>query len=117
MKIRPTDSSSNLPPEPEEVGRKKTGPDFSIEQRAEGVGVSSPAQKDNLTEAFSSLKGVRDKSELGSRFMGLALKDFEESIPTADLKQVESFLQEQIQEDPYIQNKLERVSGLLARVR
>jgi len=116
MKIRPTDSSS-VPPEPEEIKEKKT-PEFSgVEGQSEGVDSSSRARgnKGVSTEVLDSLRQAKDQKELGKRFVDLALSDLGGSLPAGALERVREILQGHIEEDPFIQGKLERISSLLSK--
>jgi hypothetical protein len=116
MKIRPTESSS-VPPEPEEIKENKK-PGFSeIEGHGEGIETASKARgnKGVSADVLEALRGAGDQKELARRFVDLALSDFGGSLPQADLDHVRSMLQGQIEEDPFIQGKLERISSLLTK--
>ncbi len=118
MKIRSGDPSANLPPEPEKVQKKKP-PDLPVEE-APSSDVRQTRAKDASaisSEVLASLGKIQDKGELGRKFADLALDDFRGSLPADVLERVKNMLAGQISEDPYIQEKLERISSLLERAR
>jgi len=119
MKIRPTDSSSGLPPEPEEI--KDSGkPGFSVEDHEvhESQGAGRARENRGVSnEVLAALGKAKDKGDLGDQFVDLALGDLAESVPGTDLDQIRGLLKEQVQEDPVIQDKLERVFSLLGKSR
>jgi hypothetical protein len=116
MKIRPTDSAP-VPPEPEGIKENKK-PGFSeIEEHGEGIETPSKARgnKGVSADVLEALRSAGDPKELARRFVDLALSDFGGSLPQGDLEHVRSLLQGQIEEDPFIQGKLERISSLLTK--
>jgi hypothetical protein len=118
MKIRPTDPSGGLPPEPEGVNDSGK-PGFSVEDHVEGSEVAGRATENRgvSNEVLTALGKSRDKGELGDKFIDLALGDLSDSLPDADVDQVRALLKEQVQSDPFIQDKLERVFSLLGKSR
>jgi len=118
MKIRPTDSSG-IPPEPEEI-KDSAKPGFSTEEeKIEGPEVAARARENRgvSTEVLEALGKAQDTWELGNQFVDLAVGDLSDSLPGPDLDKIRGLLKEQIQEDPFIQSKLERVFGLLGKSR
>jgi hypothetical protein len=118
MKIRPT-GPSELPPEPEEI--KDSGkPEFAVEnQDVDGSEVAERARENRgvSSEVLSELGKAKDKGDLGNKFVDLALGDLSDSLPGGDLDQIRSLLKEQVQADPFIQDKLDRVFSLLGKSR
>ena len=110
MKIRPTDSSPPSPG-PEEVQGKKKAEFSGVEDSPPETGAVESTKK----AAFSELQGIQGKEQLATRFVDLALKDFESSVGPGDLGRVQTILQEQLESDPFLQGKLERISGLLSK--
>ncbi len=117
MKIRPPDSSPGIPPEPEGVSEKKTGPEISSSSHTEQASSAAPARELFSSEALSSLRGVTNKSDLGNRFIGMALREFDGPVSRGDLSHIEKILTEHVGEDPFFQSKLDRISSLLAKSR
>jgi len=82
---------------------------------------SEPARAKDLSgissEGLTSLGKIADKGELGKKFVDLALDDFRDSLPADVLEKVKEMLAGQISDDPYIQEKLERISSLLEKNR
>lgn len=116
MKIRPTDSSGP-PQEPEDIQDKKKPGFPGIEGERGDVETSSKAKGNRGVSAdvLESLRNVKDQKELGQRFVDLALSDLGGSLPHGDLEHVRAILQGHIEEDPFIQEKLERISSLLSK--
>jgi len=116
MKIRPTDGSSGIPSEPEEIKNNKTdAPQAGEIQEQE---TQSVRKKEVFSqESLDSLRGVTDTADLGKRFIGMASQGYENSIASADLERVHTMLEDQIGEDPFLQSKLERIAGLLDKTR
>ncbi|PWT88524.1 MAG: hypothetical protein C5B54_10490 [Acidobacteria bacterium] len=118
MKIRPTDSSGGIPQEPEEINQKKQGPEINDSQQPEETTSAAPAKELFPSAELSSLQGVTDKTDLGNRFIKMAVRDYQgESISSADLNRIETMLQDQVGEDPFFQSKLDKISSLLAKAR
>ena len=109
MKIRPTDPSS-LPAEPDGVSGKKQIDFTGLEETA-----SEPAAIEKKKTDFSELQGLKGPQELGVRFAELTVRDYASSVGAGDLGNVQKFLQEQLEADPFLQGKLERISSLLAK--
>ncbi len=118
MKIRSGDPSANLPPEPEEV-RKNTTPDAAADHAplADEKPVRAKDPSGIASEVLTSLGKIADRGELGKKFVDLALGDFRGSLPADVLEKVKGMLAGQISDDPYIQEKLERISSLLEKAR
>jgi hypothetical protein len=118
MKIQPT-GPPGVPPEPEEV--KDSGkPEFAVENHGvDGTEVAERARENRgvSNEVLATLGKAKDTGDLGNKFVDLALGDLGDSLPGADLDQVRSLLKEQVQADPYIQEKLDRVFSLLGKSR
>ena len=118
MKIRSTDASSHLPSEPDEV-RKKTTVDAPSDQTPPAD--ASPVRAKDLSgissEVLTSLGKITDRPELGKRFVDLALNDFRGALPANVLEKVKGMLAGHVGDDPYIQEKLERISSLLDKAR
>lgn len=118
MKIRSTDPPGNLPPEPEEIREKTTG-DVTADQGP--LADSKPARAKDpsgiSSEVLTSLGKIADRGELRQKFVDLALEGFRDSLPTDVLEKVKEMLAGQIGDDPYIQEKLERISSLLEKTR
>jgi hypothetical protein len=117
MKIRPSDGSAGLPPEPEEVGGKSGRMEPPETSPSEDTAVVAKTRGVFPSEALDSLKGAGGVEELARRFLEMALGEYSGAVSPADLGHVEEMLQEYMGEDPFIQSKLERISSLLAKAR
>jgi hypothetical protein len=66
-------------------------------------------------ETLRALEDVNSKEELGDKFVDLAVEDLENSIAAEDLQNIKQVLSEELEEDPYLEEKLERISSLLGK--
>lgn len=110
MKIRPADPSASLPPESEGVGKGREVPEFSTGEMPE-VAASAGVEKGQLPSELGLVSGP----ELEQKFLDLALGVYDSVFAGSEIEDIRSMLLEQIQEDPFIQGKLERISGLLSK--
>lgn len=116
MKIRPPDGS-NIPEQPDEIsGEKKADANFDIQSPEEGAQGVEAGQTGKVIYA-DFLQGAEGAAEVGRRFIDNVTQEFEGSIGAQDLNQISSMLQELTEEDPYIQNKLDRISSLLVKAK
>ena len=114
MKIGPKDPSLNVPsPGPEDVQQKKTESQFSVgEGDIETQGpakAAGPGAKDAVQSAYASFT---DKAQLANHLIDSTTGDFKGTIGESDLQNVSQMLRDQVEDDPYIQNKLERILSL-----
>lgn len=98
------------------MGQKQTGPALPEEP---GSQVDAPAKTRQLFSptALDSLRGAENTSELGNRFLQMALKDYEDSLAPGDLQRTGNMLRDYLEQDPFLQGKLERVSSLLGKAK
>lgn len=113
MKIGPKDPSLNVPsPGPDDVQQKKTDSQFSIGQgdiETQGPAAAGPGAKDAVQSAYASFT---DKAQLANHLNDSTTGDFKGTIGSHDLQNVSQMLHSQMEEDPYIQNKLDRIMSL-----
>jgi hypothetical protein len=112
MKIGPKDPSLNVPsPEPDDVQQKKTDSQFSIGEGDEtrGPAAAGPGAKDAVQSAYAAFT---DKAQLADHLIDSTTGDFKGSIGGSDLQSVRQMISNQMEEDPYIQNKLDRIMSL-----
>lgn len=118
MKIRgPSDPSGKIP-EPEGVDNRKAAefPDVQNEQQtAESDANIKTRRAESEVEILNSLQGITGKEELSRKFVDAAISDFEDSISSEDLERIQKMISEQLEEDPYLEGKLDRISSLLAK--
>lgn len=114
MRIGPKDPFSGVPQGPEETKQEPSQTEFPSE--AAQTEATGPAQEAGDTSSASSVTsiyaGFKSRTELGGEFLRQTLDDFKGSIADSDLQRIGNLLQEQAEEDPLIQGKLDRILSL-----
>jgi hypothetical protein len=67
-------------------------------------------------EILMSLQGLAAKDQIIQKMVQLAFVPFENSITSADLVSTRAQILSQMEQDPYLQGKLDRLAGLLEKL-
>jgi hypothetical protein len=67
----------------------------------------------NSSEIVLSFRGVQGKERVATKLVELALLQLQGTIASSDLERIKGQILTQFREDPYLQGKLDRLTGLL----
>lgn len=67
------------------------------------------------SQILMSLQGVSGKESIAQKMADMALASFEKNIASSDLLASRVWILSQMEEDPFLQTKLDRLEGLLEK--
>ncbi len=67
------------------------------------------------SQVLMSLQEVAGKENIARKMVDLAVASFEKNIASSDILTAGAWILSQLEEDPYLQNKLDRLDGLLEK--